>query len=223
MIKGGVWMKSGKLLNIFKQGYVVIPLYIYKYLDHFKVNSDEFFFLMYLYNLGEEFVFDPNKISHDLGLDLKKVMLYITKLTDLNLISVNVRKNDRNITEEYLSLASFYSKLSLLMMDDINSKEESSSTIYEVIEQEFGRTLSPMEYEIIKAWLDNGVNEDLIKEALKESVYNGVSNLRYVDKILFEWNKKGYKTKEDVLNNKSKPKESVEVFNYNWLEDDEEE
>lgn len=216
-------MKSNKLLNIFKQGHIIVPLYIYKHLDNFKVNSDEFIFLMYLYNIGEEFVFDPNKISKDLGIDIKSVMIYITKLTDLNLISVNVLKNDRNITEEYLSLSSFYSKLSLLIMDDINNKEEDSSTIYEIIEQEFGRTLSPMEYEIIKAWIGNGVSEELIKEALRESVYNGVNNLRYVDKILFEWNKKGYKTKEDVLNNRNKPKESVEVFNYNWLEDDEEE
>ncbi len=217
-------IKSNKLLNIFKEGHVVIPLYIYKNISSLNVSHDEFFVLMYLYNLGEEFVFDPNKISNDLGIDLKQTMLYITKLTDLNLINVNVRKNDRNITEEYLSLEPFYSKLSLIIIDEINNKSDNnSSSIYEVVEKEFGRTLSPMEYEIIKAWLDNGVSEELIKEALKESAYNGVSNLRYVDKILFEWNKKGYKTKEDVQNNKFKPKENVEVFNYNWLEDDEEE
>lgn len=217
-------IKSNKLLNILKEGHIVIPLYIYKNMSNLNVSHDEFIVLMYLYNLGEEFVFDPNKISNDLGLDLKQTMIYITKLTELNLINVNVRKNDRNITEEYLSLEPFFSKLSLILIDDINNKSENtSSSIYEVVEKEFGRTLSPMEYEIIKAWLDNGVSEELIKEALKESAYNGVSNLRYVDKILFEWNKKGYKTKEDVQNNKTKPKETVEIFNYNWLEDDDEE
>ena len=49
--------------------------------------------------------------------------------------------------------------------------------------------LSPMEYEIIKAWLDNDMSEELIKEALKEATFNGVSNLRYIDKILYEWGK----------------------------------
>jgi len=38
----------------------------------------------------------------------------------------------------------------------------------------------------------------LIKEALKEAVLNGVNNLKYIDKILYEWCKKGYKKAQDV-------------------------
>ena len=47
-----------------------------------------------------------------------------------------------------------------------------------------------MEYEIINAWLLKGFSEELVLGALKEAVYNGVSSLRYIDKILFEWQKK---------------------------------
>ena len=55
-----------------------------------------------------------------------------------------------------------------------------------------------MEYELISAWISSGINEELILGALKEATYNGVSNLRYIDKIIFEWGKKGFKTMEDV-------------------------
>ena len=52
-----------------------------------------------------------------------------------------------------------------------------------------------------------------------------MSNLRYIDKILFEWNKKGIKTKEDVENDRKKfnrkKSEKVEVFEYDWLNDNE--
>ncbi len=41
-----------------------------------------------------------------------------------------------------------------------------------------------MEYEIIGAWVEKGFKEQLILEALKEAVYNGVTSLRYIDKIL---------------------------------------
>lgn len=110
-------------------------------------------------------------------------------------------------------------------MEEINHSEEVDTSIFAVIEQEFARTLSPIEYEIVKAWLDSGISNELIKEALKEATFNGVSNLRYIDKILYEWGKKGIKTPNDVDKNreehKQKKNDKLEVFEYNWLEDDE--
>ena len=81
-----------------------------------------------------------------------------------------------------------------------------------------------MEVEIIKAWLDKMYSEELILEALKEAVYNGATNIRYVDTILYEWNKNNLKTKEDVekhLQNRYKEKklEDTALYDYNWLED----
>ena len=78
-----------------------------------------------------------------------------------------------------------------------------------------------MEYEIINSWKDNGYTDELITLALKEATYNGVSSLRYIDKIIYEWGKKGIKTKEDVEKNrkqfKSESKEKKELFDYDWL------
>ena len=87
----------------------------------------------------------------------------------------------------------------------------------------------PIEYEIIKAWLDSNISEELITEALKEATFNGVSNLRYIDKILYEWGKKGIKTKEDVEKNKQKRNSSrsktddldLDIMDWNWFEDEE--
>ena len=102
----------------------------------------------------------------------------------------------------------------------INEKEEKEkNTIYDKFEKEFGRTLSPMEYEIIGAWLDGNYSEELIELALKEAIYNGVSNLRYIDKILSEWYKKGIKNSNDIAKQREKrnKKPKKEVFEYDWL------
>ena len=112
--------------------------------------------------------------------------------------------------------------------------EEKSNTensdIFEVIQKEFGRTLSPMEYEISKAWLDNGISEELIKEAIKEATFNGVSNLRYIDKILYEWGKNNIDSIEKVeearkKRSKSKEKEDnvdiSDIVDWNWFDEDE--
>ena len=58
-------MKSSKLIEIFKQGNMVIPLYLLQHFKDLKLKLEEFIFLMNLYNLGDNFVFDPTKFSND--------------------------------------------------------------------------------------------------------------------------------------------------------------
>ncbi len=224
-------MRSAKLVDIFKQGHIVIPLFMLQHYKELKLEIGEFLFLMYLYNLGNKFIFDPSKFASDLNLDIKDIMNYIGALSDKHFIRVEVMKNDKGLMEEMVLMDDFYSKLSLITMDEINNDSSTdSSNIYEVIEKEFGRTLSPMEYEIIRAWLDNGMSEELIQEAIKEATYNGVSNLRYIDKILYEWSKLGIKTAKDVSDNKKKRAKAKEeassdvdmdIMDWDWFDDDE--
>lgn len=220
-------LKSSKLTEILKQGNLVVPLYLLKNYSKWKLELSEFIFLMYLYQQGENSLFDPQKIANEMNLSISSVMETIGTLEDRGFLEVTVVKNEKNQREEHLTLELFYRKVSLLLEEDVNAVDSSNSNIYEVIEKEFGRTLSPIEYEIIKAWLDSNIKEEVILEALKEATFNGVSNLRYIDKILYEWGKKGIKTKEDVEQNKLRfnreRKETKEVFDYDWFEDDEEE
>ena len=224
-------MKSAKLIDIFKQGHVVIPLFMLQHYKELKLEIGEFLFLMYLYNLGNKFIFDPSKFASDLNLDIKDVMNYIGTLSDKHFIRVEVMKNEKGLMEEMVLMDDFYSKLSLITMGEVNSVSSAdNSNIYEVIEKEFGRTLSPMEYEIIRAWLDNDMSEELIQEAIKEATYNGVSNLRYIDKILYEWSKLGIKTAKDVSDNRKKRAKAKEeassdvdmdIMDWDWFDDDE--
>ena len=224
-------MKSSKLIDIFKDGNIVIPLYFLKNYKLLNIDSNEFIFLMYLYNLGNNFVFDPSKFSKELNIDIKEVMNYIGILTDKGLIRVDVLKNDKNIMEEVVILDDFYQKLTYFTIDKVNNDTSSESNVFEIIEKEFGRTLSSMEVEIIKAWLDSNISEELIKEALKEAVFNGVSNLRYIDKILYEWGKNNITTVEDVekrrknrnkdKNKKEEDTDITDIVDWNWFDEDE--
>ena len=223
-------MTGSKLVSIFKEGHLVIPLYLLQSYKKFNIELNDFIFLMYLYNLGDGSIFNPGKFANDLGCELADVMVAIGTLTEKKLVRVEVVKNDKGLMEEVILLDDFYNKLSLLVMDDVNkTSKSSSSNIFEIVEREFGRTLSPMEYEIIKAWLDGGMNEDLIKEAIKEATFNGVSNLRYIDKILYEWGKLGIKTVADVeanrkkRNNKTKDTTDdvdMDIVDWNWFDDE---
>ena len=152
-------------------------------------------------------------------MDIKMPLLLemIALLEEKGVLKIELKKvND--IQMEVCNLDSLYEKLALLIMEN---KEDEKNTIYDVFETELGRTLSPIEYELVSEWLNNN-SEEILKLALKEATYNGVSNFRYIDRIIHEWNKKGIKTREDVIRNneefkrkKSNPKQ--ELFDYDWL------
>lgn len=219
-----------KLIELYKCGNMTIPLYILKNREKLKLELDEFIFLMYLYNKGNNIIFNPGEIGSDIGISLEKVMIYISNLTEKKYIRVKSVKNDKDIIEDKICLDDFYQRLSLMMVGDaVKSNDEIDSSIFSFIEKEFGRTLSPVEVEIIKSWLENGYTEELVKEAVKEAVFSGVSNLRYIDKILYEWQKKGIKNRQGVEKNreavrKKEKEEKVEeeIFDYNWFEDEDE-
>ena len=226
---GDECMKNSKLVDIFKNGNMVIPLFLLKNYEKWDLKLDEFILLMYLYNLGNHFPFNPSKYVEDLGWDLKTVMNQIDLLTEKGFIQVEVLKGEKGLKEEAVLLEPFYEKMALLTIGEVVEEENHSSDIFTMIEKEFGRTLSPIEYEIIKAWMDNHIEEDVIREAVKEATYNGVSNLRYIDKILYEWGKAGIHSIEDIETMRKKRKDKgekdkdidMEIVDWNWFDEDE--
>ena len=229
-------MNSSKIIEIFKDGNIVVPRFLFKKYKDLKLELDEFMFLMYLYNKGEKFLFDPKEFGDDLNLSLSEVMTLISNLTDKGFIQVEVLKNEKNLMEEVVLLDNFYNKIRMIVIDEVNKKtdeEINNSDIYQVIEKEFGRTITPIETEIITAWLQNNFSEDLIKEAVKEATFNGVTNLKYIDKILYEWGNKGITTVQDVeksrqsrnaLRDKKKNAEAdidLDIMDWDWFDEDE--
>lgn len=199
-----------KVIETLKDGIIVPKLLLGSY-KKLNITAEELILVIYFLGNND---FDIERICKELSLKPNKVLTLIDNLTKKDILKLKKITNN-NICEEYVCLDELYNKLALIL---INEKEEVTTSIYDDFEKEFGRTLSPMEYEIIGAYIDEGFREDLILAALKEAVYNGVTNLRYIDKILYEWQKKGIKEPEDLkIKNKKEKKQAKEVFDYDWL------
>lgn len=192
----------------------IIPNYVMKNYDKLGLEGLDFIMLIYFINQKNNVTFDVNKIALDLNMDSSKVLDIINSLNEKNYISIEMTKNN-GVIEEYISTELFYNKISSMLMEEDSSKKDSD--VYSLFEKEFGRTLSPTEYNSINNWIENGISEELIKEALKEAILSGVHNIRYIDTILFNWTKKGYKNPEDVKRKKEDVEEIVEVYDYDWL------
>lgn len=203
-----------KLLNVLKDKDLSIPKILLMNYKKLKLNEAELIILIFLINSNE---YNPKLISNTMDIKMPLLLEMIALLEEKGVLKIELKKvND--IQMEVCNLDSLYEKLALLIMEN---KEDEKNTIYDVFETELGRTLSPIEYELVSEWLNNN-SEEILKLALKEATYNGVSNFRYIDRIIHEWNKKGIKTREDVIRNneefkrkKSNPKQ--ELFDYDWL------
>ena len=213
-------MSNSILEGLIKEKDYTFKKLLFKLIKDFDLTLEELLLLIYFINQDKP-VFDIKKISIITYLDNNEIMSAFSSLTAKGLVSINTSKEDGKITE-IIDITNTYRA----MVSDINVniKKQTVTNIYTIFEKEFGRPLSPVEYEIIKAWITSGISEELIKGALKEAVFNNVRNLRYIDKILSEWEKKGFKSVDEVdsyLKKKEVNNPKQELFDYNWLEDEE--
>lgn len=194
--------------------HMIIPNYLVKYYKKFDLDINEFIMLIYFLNSNEKLIFDNKKISNDLFMEQNEVLEIINSLIEKQYISIEMNKSN-GIIEEYISLDLFFKKINACLIE--NDTNDNSSDIYSKFEKEFGRTLSPVEYETISKWIENNIPLNLIEAALKEAILNGVNSIRYIDKILFEWNKKGYKDYTDIIRKNNKEEYIEEIYDYDWL------
>ncbi len=185
----------------------------------------EFIVLMYFDNEYEQ-SFDVKKVSKATCLSEQDVLTAFGSLMEKKLITINPEKDNRGKLVEKVSLENLYNGIK-----ETESKKKAESEkedFYSKFQENYGHNLTGMDLELINAWLLSGYSEELILGALKEANYNGVPTLRYIDKVLFEWKKKGFKDLKDVDNHMKKraededPEELYEtkVFEYNWLDED---
>ena len=202
----------GKLTDILKNEPFYVPNILFKNYKKLNITDSELIILIYLINSNN--TFNPKQIAKELNFKLNEIMDLIESLTEKNIIKIDIV--DKTVREEIINLDELYNKLAFIIID---GKEKKSNNLFDVFEKEFGRTLSPMDYEIISEW-QKDFDDKLITLALKEAVFNNVTNLRYIDKIIRDWSKKGIKTEQDVINDRKKfesKKSNKKLFDYDWL------
>lgn len=84
--------------------------------------------------------------------------------------------------------------------DENDNENIINNDIYSYIEDNFNRTLSPIEYELVSQWEDN----ELTRYAIKEAVLNGAKSMKYIQAILNNWKDKGITTIQQVQKKKTK-------------------
>lgn len=79
----------------------------------------------------------------------------------------------------------------------ISTTTDSTTQIYEAVQQNIRFSLSPIEQQTIDYWIKD-YSHELILEAIKRAALSNKTTVRYVEGILKEWNKKRITTLAEV-------------------------
>ena len=212
---------SEKLINYLKEKPIIIPRVLLTNYSKLNITAEELIILIYLMDKGNNIIYDINLFVKELSLTKRKVIELINNLVEKNILNITINKNSDNVSEEYLNLDMLYRKITNIILDKELPSSTNNEDLFTIFEKEFGRTISPTEYEKINSWLNEDIDKTLIVEALKEAVYNSTTSLRYIETILYSWKKKGIKTKEDVnkerIRYKKSKNEVIEVPDFDWV------
>ena len=211
------------IVRLYQKQNFVIGEDILKAIKLNNLTLDETILIIYFCGNNAHPILDIDEIKSKFGMEETEIMKAFESICNKELVNIKMQKNKDGKIEEIIDLTPFYESIAIDISE--KSREVTKENIFNAFENEFGRPLSSMEYELINNWINKGISEELIREALKEAIFNGTLTLRYIDAILGEWTKNGFKTSEDVnvylKKRKTTRKQNDELFDYNWLDDEE--
>ncbi|WP_144511365.1 DnaD domain-containing protein [Bacillus sp. FJAT-22090] len=232
--------KRDRLRIWIEQGNVTISQLFFSRYKAINIKDEEAILLLHLIAYGEagNHFPTPQNLVDRTHFNESKVVSILQRLVQKGLIQIDQHMDSDGVHYEYYAFHHLWELLlDCLEQEESNAEDkqekEEEGEIYKLFEQEFGRLLSPMEYETIGMWFDQDKHTAaLIRLALKEAVLSQKLSLRYIDRILFEWKKKNIKTVEAAENQSAQFRQfttvskqveqlptSAKVPFYNWLEE----
>lgn len=222
-------------VNLDREQLKTRPIVIRKeLLDHYNelgLNETELVILIKLLHASETSNKQPSieTLQQGSALDSREITSIIQTLIQHDLLELNVNKDEEGKFTEYMNLDQFYDRLSEIMQQmNVKQVEHESelefNTLFQKIEQAFGRPLSPYEIETLNQWLDIDKHDlSVIQAALNEAESQNKMSFKYIDRILLNWKKNKVKTIEDSKKisrqfNQPKMKHTVsKVPKFDWL------
>lgn len=186
-------------LDHYKSGNLVLPsALLFHYKDIFTSADDylvwQFF---YLQNTTGHDTLAPSQIANALGKTVAEINRSISNLSNQELLDMKTITVADEI-ETLIDASPVLHKLDLLVAKENHKDQEKPDNgnqfkaLVSDFERELGRFLSPFELEDLEKTIsEDKMDLDLVREALKEAVFNGKTNWKYIQAILRNWRKEG--------------------------------
>ena len=202
--------------NYRELGFTTLPNGLIAYYSQLQISDAQLILIIQLEAFSQRGEFFPSneKLAANTNLSVRDVGTLIQRLIDQNLLTLEqVTDTSGKIGNRY-NLRPLYNKLDEYLDQHILIKHKpniteitdnlNNSTINQLtrrFEIEFGRYLSPIEKQELASWINiDHYSPKMIELALREAVLSQVYSLKYIDRILLNWQNHNLKTEEDIEN-----------------------
>lgn len=161
-----------------------------------KIEPLEMLFLIQLQSFlqqGEEFP-SMEVLGERMKLTRPQLFQLVNGLIVKDLLAIEQITDVNGKLGECYSLKGLETRLKVIASEESRKKESqpqeklsggSLQRTCQLLEQEYSRALSPVEYEMVGQWFgEHQYDESMVIDAIRESLARGVMNIRYIDKIL---------------------------------------
>ena len=191
-------------LSAYRTGNLVLPTELLFHFHEIFDNSDDFLVwqFFYLQNTTSLEEISPVQIAESIGKSVAEVNRSMSNLTEKGLLQYKTIALNGEIEAVFDALPA------LERLDEIVENHSSVAQavsqnvlkdLVETFQQELGRLLTPFEIEdLTKTIQDDKTSPELVTAALREAVFNGKANWRYIQAILRNWRREGITTVAQV-------------------------
>ncbi|MBX9101310.1 DnaD domain-containing protein [Streptococcus anginosus] len=191
-------------LSAYKTGNLVLPTELLFHFHEIFENSDDFLVwqFFYLQNTTSLEEISPVQIAESIGKSVAEVNRSMSNLTEKGLLQYKTIALNGEIEAVFDALPA------LERLDEIVENHSSVAQavsqnvlkdLVETFQQELGRLLTPFEIEdLTKTIQDDKTSPELVTAALREAVFNGKANWKYIQAILRNWRREGITTVAQV-------------------------
>ncbi|GEC89927.1 MULTISPECIES: DnaD domain-containing protein [Brevibacillus] len=203
------------ILQLLQEGATSVSNLLLKMYKRMSLTDDEMMLLIHLLSFQQEGNRFPTltELEERMSMTSRRLIQSLQKLLKEDWITIDefidpqtgMRHEQYNLTPLYKKLYQTWREQQAdprsmdPYMEVAVSLDAEPVAIYARFEQAFGRPLAPFELENIHMWTEqDGYQEELILTALREAATVGKLHIRYIDRILLEWQKQQITTVEQA-------------------------
>ncbi|MBX6352834.1 MAG: DnaD domain-containing protein [Thermoflavifilum sp.] len=193
--------REGGGADFLTRGFVSVPRALLDQFPELGISAEDFVVLLQILSAqqleGKEFL-SPYDLSVLCSTSPTVISEIIGRLVARGLLAIGERLDDDGTRSNYFDLKPLWQRLRGRDPQQPYAGEWRKDPVT-LFEEEFGRPLSALECEQIRRWLDDDAYPEwLITEALREAVLANKFSFRYIDRILYEWQRHRIRTRQEL-------------------------
>ncbi|MDQ0188585.1 DnaD domain protein [Alicyclobacillus cycloheptanicus] len=193
--------RRGHASDFLSASFVSVPFEWIARFTELGLTPDEFMVLLQILAAAQvqhKELLSPQELGDACGMSADAAGTLVSGLVSKGVLAIGERSDENGSQCNFFDLSPLWEKLQGAPEPTPEPKRLDPVSLFEA---EFGRPLSGFECEQIRQWMERDEHPEwLIVEALREAVLTNKYSFKYIDRVLYDWQRNRIRTKQELEN-----------------------